>query len=127
ARSQTRTAGRPRRPGDRHRRAGPRRERDIVAQQLAARQAKIEPGDIDALSAALDRDRLLALVLRGDPVDPAAEPGEPADHRLVLGDLGVARDDERKRFLDRPEGRDHLHQTAERDLLLEVAGRGYEE
>src|SRR4029077_17230518 len=70
--AQKRAFARPRRPGDQHRRARPRLQGNILAQQIAARQVKIELRDIDAMSPPLDCDRILAppLGLDSAPAPP---------------------------------------------------------
>jgi len=63
----------------------------------------------------------------GDRLDPALEPREALDDRLVFGDRGVTADDERQRFLHLAKGRDNLHQPAQLDTLGEIFRRGDEE
>src|SRR5205823_9525137 len=55
------------------------------------------------------------------------EATQPLDDGLVFGDLGVARDDERERFLHPTKRRGDLHQPAELDLLGEIARRRNQE
>src|SRR2546423_9836024 len=111
------------RAGDEDGVARPRRELDVAAQRPAIRQIEIERIDGEAAAAAVDRDRLCRTAVGGDLLDPAVKAAQPLDDRLVFGDLGVARHNERKRILHLAEGRGDLHQPAELDLLCEIARR----